>query len=275
MIARETGTFELARRVPAASTILVDPGQAVTAATIIATGHLDRRILRLPAGDNFELLKKPGDPVKKGETVAVLEELLGLGLRELVSPCDGIVESVNSRRTSVVVAGADSEIRALVAGRVTAVRPGEIRIAVEGQRFLGYFGLGQPVAGSLYPAGELVTAAEVKRRLGPGVAGRVVLAESYALPEVLPLLARYGAAGLVCGGLDFGPLWEMVRPEGSYPAGRGLPTVVVMEGFGVRRMSPEAREALAAAEGRSVYLAGPEAQRVVFAGPPYAEVVIA
>lgn len=267
-------TFTLARRIPAGSAVAVAPGQEVAPDTVIATGYLDRRVLRLPAGDNFELLKKPGDPVKKGETVAVMEEVFGLGLRELVSPCDGVVESVNSRRTALVVTGADSQIRALARGTVASVGPGEIRLTVTGYRFEGYFGLGKPVSGKLWAAGELLTASDCKRLSGSEVPGRVVLADSYVLPEVLPILARRGAVGLICGGLDFGPLWDLISPDGPHPAGQGLPSLVVLGGFGVRRIDTGAAGVLAGAQGRPVYLSGPVAGKLVFAGPPYAEVVV-
>ncbi len=268
-------TFTLARAIPAGSAVAVAPGQEVRTDTVIATGYLDRQVLRLPTGDNFELLKRPGDPVKKGETVAVMEEMLGFGLRELVSPCDGVVESVNSRRTAVVVAGADSRIRALVRGTVAEVGPGEVRLTVSGYRLEGYFGLGRPVSGELWAAGELVTTSDCRRLLGPEVPGRVVLADSYVMPEVLPSLARRGAVGLICGGLDFGPLWDLVSPSGPHPAGRGLPSLVVLSGFGVRSINPGMHRILTSAQGRAVYMSGPSAGRLVFAGPPYAEVVVA
>lgn len=269
------GVFELGRAVPVGSSVAVQVGDRVASDTVIAIGHLDRRVLRLPPGDNFELLKKPGDPIKKGETLAVMEELLGLGLRELVSPCDGLVESVNPRRTGIVVTGSDREIRALVPGLIQALGPSEIRLSVTGHRLQGFFGFGQPASGKLWMAGELYTASEVKRRLGPAVEGQVVLADSFVLPEVLPILGRYRAAGFICGGLDFGPLWDLISPAGPFPAGRGLPTLVVLGGFGPCRIGSEDRDILGRAEGKRVYVAGPTAGRLVFAGPPHPEVVVA
>ncbi len=267
--------FVLSRRIPAASALAVEPGQVVEPETIIAEGYLDRTVLRLPPGDNFEILKRTGDPVKKGETVAVMEEMLGFGLRELVSPCDGIVESVNSQRTAMVLTGADSQIRALAAGKVAGVEPGEVRLALRGYRFAGYFGLGAPASGRLVAAGELQTAGELKVLRERDLGGCVVLADSYVLPEVIPLLAAKLAAGLVCGGIDFAPLWELVRPGGPHAGGQGLPALVVLGGFGIRTIDPEVRKVLAAAEGRAAYVAGPASEKLAFAGPPYAEVVLA
>jgi hypothetical protein len=269
------GIFELSRPLPAGSTLTVSIGDPVTPDTVIATGYPDRRVLRLPAGGNFELLKKPGDYVKKGETVAVMEEMLGLGLRELVSPFDGFVESVNTRKTGLVITSGSREIRALVPGRVLASTPWEIQLEVVGCRLQGFFGFGRPITGELTEAREFHTAALVKRHLGPGVEGKVVLAASFVLPEVLPALARYGAAGLICGGVDFAPLWDLVSPRGPYPAGRGLPTVAVMVGFGYHEVPAKMRERLCEAVGRRVYVAGPAAERLVFAGPPHAEVILA
>jgi len=126
----------------------------------------------------------------------------------------------------------------------------------------------------LWAAGELLTASDCKRLSGSEVPGRVVLADSYVLPEVLPILARRGAVGLICGGLDFGPLWDLISPDGPHPAGQGLPSLVELGGFGVRRIDTGARGVLAGAQGRPVYLSGPAAGKLVFAGPPYAEVVV-
>lgn len=264
----------LVRLIPPGATVEVAAGDHVEPETVLATGHLDRKVLRLPAGDNFELLKKPGDPVKKGEAVAVMEELFGLGLRELVSPCDGVMESVNARRTALVLTGSDAKIRALVRGRVEAVEDSEVRLQVRGERIRGWFGFGRAVAGEVYRIHEFFTPSEVRRRIGPEVAGRVVLCASFVLPEVITTLARYGAAALVCASLDFAPLWDLISPTGPHPAGRGLPTLVVVEGFGVHGLGPEAAGTLGAAEGRVVYAAGPALDRLVFAGPPYAEVLM-
>jgi len=246
----------------------------VGADTVIARGLSDKRVLRLPGGDSFEILKKPGDPVKAGETVAVAEEFFGLGLRELVSPFDGVFDSVNPQRTALVLAGGDADIRALVPGVVLSVSPGQVILEVRAHRVRGYFGFGQPTAAELWAAGELITEHAVRRRLGPGVEGRIVLADSYVTAEVLPALARYGAAGLICGGIDFRPLWDLISPDGPHPAGRGLPALVVTEGFGIHRVDPETQRRLAEAEGKTVYVAGPAQGRVVFAAPPYAEVLV-
>ncbi|MCL6580128.1 MAG: hypothetical protein K6U08_00700 [Firmicutes bacterium] len=262
------------RPVPAGATVCVAPGDAVRAETPLAQGHLSRRVLRLPPAVNFELLKGPGDPVKAGEAVAVAEEFFGLALRELVSPVDGVVESVGSRRTSLVLAGTERSVTALVPGRVTDVNPGEVGLEVTGWRLQGRFGFGRPVAAPLHRAGELDTEAGLRHRLGPEVQGTVVLADSYVLPRALPLLAGYGAAGLICGGLDFDGLWSLVAPDGPYPGGRGLPTTVVLGGFGEHRVPEEALGLLSGAAGRLVYLAAPSPDRLVFAGPPWPEIVV-
>ncbi|MEW6031800.1 MAG: hypothetical protein AB1645_02780 [Bacillota bacterium] len=273
-VRRARPDLRLSRPLPPGATTLVREADRVTPETIIATGRSHRRVLRLPAGGAFELLKKPGDPVKAGETIAVTEELFGLGLRELVSPLDGVLETVNSRGTALVLAEGDDEIRALVPGVVAAVSSSEVVLTVHGEVVRGWFGLGEPVAAELWAAGELLTEAAVRLKLGPAVRGRIVLAESYVLPSVLPILAQLGAAGLICGGLDFGPLWELIGPGGPHPAGRGLPTFIVTDGFGVHRIRPETRRILARAEGRMVYAAGPMGGRLRFTGPPHAEVVV-
>jgi len=267
-------THRLSRPVPPGATVVVGEGDRLEADAVIARGLTDKRVLRLPAGGNFEILKKPGDPVKAGETVAVAEEFFGLGLRELVSPFDGVFDSVNEQRTALVLAGSDAEIRALVPGVVKKLSPLEIELEVKAHRIKGHFGFGRPTAAELWPAGELITEHEVRRRIGPEVEGRIVLADSYVLAGAIPALARYGAAGLICGGLDFKPLWDLISPDGPYPAGLGLPALVVTEGFGSSRIDPETRRVLARAEGRTIYMAGPATGRLVFAGPPYPEVLV-
>jgi len=268
------GPLVVRRPVPAGATVCVAPGDTVRAETPLAHGHLSRRVLRLPPAVNFELLKGPGDPVKAGETVAVAEELFGLALRELVSPVDGVVESVGSRRTSLVLAGTERGVTALVPGRVTDVNPGEVGLEVTGWHLQGYFGFGHPVAAPLHRAGELDTEAGLRHRLGPEVQGKVVLADSYVLPQALPLLAGYRAAGLICGGLDFDGLWSLVAPDGPHPGGRGLPTTVLLGGFGEHRVPEEALSLLVGAVGRLVYLAAPSPDRLIFAGPPWPEIVV-
>lgn len=264
----------LSRSLPVGATLAARVSDRVEAETVIARGRSNRRVLRLPAGGNFELLKKPGDPVRAGETVAAAEELFGLGLREYVAPFDGVVESVNANRTALILAETQDDIRALVPGVVAETSPTKVALDVPGHLLRGFFGFGRPVAGKLLAIGELHTEAEVRKHLGPEVRGKVVLAESFAPPPVLPALAELGAAGFICGGLDFGPLWDLISPSGRFPAGRGLPTLVVLGGFGAHRISPDAREILASGEGRSVYVSGPNVGRLLFAGPPFPEVVV-
>lgn len=250
------GPVDIVRPLAPASKVKVCAGDLVDYRTVIGTVASPRRVLRLPVVANMELLKKPGQPVKRGEAVAVMQVFLGLGLRELVSPCDGIVDSINSQRTAVTIAGVELETLSLVPGRVALVEPRRVVIQATGRRLPGFFALGQPVAGELRRVSRLATQAEVRRRLGPEAAGCVLLVDSCLSADALPSLGAAGVVGVICGGLDFAPVWELIRQGGPHPSGRGLPSVVATEPFGSYEVSVAYLEALCSGEGRLVYLSG-------------------
>jgi len=271
------GQIEVERSLPPGSLVRVRPGETVGPDTVIGTVRGGRRVLALPAAGNVELLKKPGQPVKEGETVAVRRELLGLALREFVSPCGGLVESVNPQRTALVVTEGDREVRALLGGVVVSAGRGEVRLQVMGRRIPGRFGFGEAVAGPLERMGQLLTEADARRRLGPEVAGRILLFDSFLAPQALPLLGRYGVAGVVCGGVDFADLWALIFPGGPFPAGRGLPTFLATEPFGTYPMDEGTARVLIAAAGRTVYVSGGSGgseAKPAFAPPCGPEIVV-
>jgi len=264
---RATRRPEIDRTLPPGAELLVGPGDMVKADTPIARGRYVREVLRLPAlAGDMKLLKRPEDRVKAGETVAVMEGLLGLQTVEAFSPFSGVVEAVEGARLTLV--DESDRVEAMVEGTVISATTREVAIAPRGVVIEACFGVGHGVRGVLRPVGELLSEADLRRLAHLELAGCVALAESYVTSQALALLVRAGAVGLICGGIDLGLLWDKLTPGGPFPDGRGLPTLVALEGFGVYRISPRHRSALRAAEGLSVYITGAPVRELFSASRP-------
>jgi len=246
---------KLSHFLPAGFTPVVRPGEQAEADSVIARGRSDITVLELPDYRNLLVLKKPGDRLKTSETVAVTHHLFRSVSRSFLSPMDGMIEDIRSHR--LLVADSRNVLRALVPGRVTDVSPDRVVIESRGIALPAVFATGDSVRGELLAVGELLAGHAPESATGSEVEGRIVMTESYVSTQALRRLAQYNAAGVICAGLDFGPLWQLVSAGGPFPGGKGLPTVVVTEGFGVQRMSQGTLRYLRQREGRPVYLQGP------------------
>ncbi|MEW6522365.1 MAG: hypothetical protein AB1445_02130 [Bacillota bacterium] len=241
------------RQVPPGSTVLVEKGARVDHQTPIASGVGRVHRVRLPAELHgcTGFRKKPGDPVKAGETLAVLTYQLGLGLAEYVCPVDGVIETILEK--TMIIRSHTTDLLAGLPGVVArVVKDREVEIEAEGHLIPGWAGAGPPTFGPVYLAGELYAPTGANRSLGPQVQGTVVVSLTYTAGRALELLARYGAVALVCASLSYSEWAAFSAVTGPVPPF----TVVVLEAFGSSCLVPGVKTLLGSAEGRSAYVAG-------------------
>jgi uncharacterized protein (TIGR01319 family) len=178
-----------------------------------------------------------GSEVERGQWLAA--EVSTHGVRYSASPVRGRVNRINYDFGFVVIEPLLEELDVLawLPGRVERTSDRGCVVRGEGTRILGIWGLGGETTGPL-------TAGEVEK-------GAVVV-RPFAGAKDLADLEAGGAAGLVTGGLN---LEDMIGAEPGF-------TIVMTEGFGTRRISPEIETRLRDHEGRLALLDGTTQLRV-------------
>jgi len=172
-----------------------------------------------------------GREVLPGQALA--QVLTSSGLRSAVSPIRGRVERVDPGLGRVVVVPLVEELEVTAGIRGAAREVSDRGAVVESRGLLlrGLWGRGGEAAGRI-----------AVDRAEPGA----VAVLSDPGPEDLEELARAGAAGLVTGGL---PLLPLLRSSAAFP-------VLLVGGFGRRRLPADVLEALTARAGRPALLDG-------------------
>ncbi len=281
------------RRLPVRGEILVEPGRRVGPDDVIGRDSSEQNLhvlkLEVERGElQATLLKQVGDPVRRGEPVAYSTYLFGLGYREYVAPVDGTVVEIQPRNGFFVIRQPPTAVRALLAGTVALVWPGEgVLLETIGAVVEGTAGFGDPTWGRLHPVAETGDGRQALApgHLGPQVRGRVVVARTWPDDHSLVQAVRFGARGAVVGSVDRWLLRGFARlmtglsreelearyytpaPEGDAGSGAGTArdsaggepvtfTLVATEGFGRVPMREEAWALLLRAAGRPAYLDG-------------------
>ncbi len=259
------------RRLPIPGEVLVKEGQKVNFDTVVARTNLpgDIRVVSAAAILGVEpeelpnyMLKKPGDPVKKDEIIAMYRAFFGLLKSEVKSPIDGYIEHVSDITGQVILREPPIpiEIRAYIPGIVTKVLPKEGAVIECAATFIeGIFGIGGERHGEVYLAVKSPEEELTLDKITPEVEGKVVVGGSYATAEVLRKAMEYGAKGLVVGGVDFKDIADFL----GYEIGVAITghedismTVIITEGFGRVRMAKKTFNLLKENEGRLACING-------------------
>ncbi|MFH1144615.1 MAG: hypothetical protein V1774_08745 [Candidatus Eisenbacteria bacterium] len=259
------------RRLPLAGEVLVAAGAHVTAEQVVARTELPGNVQPVKAAsilgqhqsDLLEyMLKKVGDPVKKGEVIATARSFFGLFKSHCLSPTDGTIESISTVTGQVIVREPPIPVQvdAYVDGRVVEVIPREgVVIETEGAFIQGIFGIGGETHGKIHMAVSTPDQALTLEHLQGNVAGKVLVGGSLVTEPVLREAARRNVRAVVAGGLDAADLQKFlgydlgVAITGSEHLGV---TVVITEGFGTMAMAERTFELLGRHEGRSCSVNG-------------------
>ncbi|RLE50004.1 MAG: hypothetical protein DRJ21_02005, partial [Candidatus Methanomethylicota archaeon] len=259
------------RRLPIPGEVLVKEGDKVNYDTIVARTNLpgDIRIISAAAILGVEpdelmhyMLKKPGDPVKKGEVIAKYRAFFGLIKSEVKSPVDGYIEHVSEVTGQVILREPPIpiEIDAYVPGIVTKVLPREGVIIECAATFIeGIFGIGGERHGEIYIAVKSPEEELTPDKITPECEGKIVVGGSYASVEVLKKAMEYGAKGVVVGGVDFKDISDFLGYEiGVAITGHeDIPmTVIITEGFSKIRMVKKTFNLLKENEGELAAIKG-------------------
>jgi hypothetical protein len=252
-------------------TILVSGGETVRANQAVARAELPGKVYPLnlanqlgvaPDEINEYLIKKAGDPVKKGEILAENKPLIKWFKTEVLSPITGVVESVSSVTGQVLLREPPRvlELSGYIDGLVVEVIPQQ-GVVVESNCSLvqGIFGIGGETRGEIVIAVTSPDEVLTPRHLTADMKGKVVVGGSFISSDALARAKEAGVAGLVIGGIHDKDLRALL----GYDLGVAITgteqvgfTLILTEGFGTIPMAGKTFNLLSAHAGQQASISG-------------------
>lgn len=263
--------FRTRRILPIAGEVLVSRGDRVEAEQVVARADLPgdvtpinlSNLLALPPGDvPGAMLKREGERVEPGETLARTKGIFGFFKSEYAARGAGVIEAVSGVTGQVLLRGAPIpvEVRAFASGEVTEILPGE-GCVVEATVALvqGIFGIGGEAFGPIRIACGSHDQELTPDLIQPDMRGAIVVGGARVTGQTVQRAIEAGVAAIISGGIDDADLREVlgydlgVAITGSEQIGI---TVVITEGFGDIAMAERTFDLLASLEGKPAAVNG-------------------
>ena len=243
------------RRLPIPGKVLVEEGDEVDFKTIIARTELagEPEIVKVaillgvePEDVPRYMTKKVGDEVKEGDVIAHYRAFFGLIKRDVVSPVDGVIESISDITGQVVIRKppVPLEVDAYIPGKVVEVLPNEGAVIETNAAFIqGIFGIGGETHGVIKMAVDSPDEELTADHISDDDRGAILIGGSLVTLDALRKGVEVGVSCIVAGGIRHRDLTEFMGEEiGVAITGHeevGL-TLIITEGFGKLRMSRRA-----------------------------------
>lgn len=256
--------IEKLRRLPIPGQVLFKIGDEVNWDAVVAKTEIsgDPEIVNVATRLGVEaedvgqyLVKKPGDPVKKGENIAFYSALFGLMKKNVPSPIDGTVESASNITGQVIVRGTPIPVLvdAYIPGKVVSVLPREgATIETNGAFIQGIFGIGGETHGQIKVLTSTNEEELTHEPITPDCKGKVLVGGSRVTIEAMKKAVEVGASAIVVGGVRHQDLTSFTGQEiGVAITGQeevGI-TIIITEGFGKMNMSTNTFKLLKSFEG--------------------------
>ncbi len=200
--------------------------------------------------------------VNKSEVLAKYEALFGLIKKEVLSPIDGIVESISGLTGQIIIRGAPKpvEIDAYIPGSVVDVQVREGVSIETGACFIqGIFGIGGENHGTLKILVDTPEETLEANAISEDHAGAIIVGGSDVSLDALKKALELGVAGVVVGGIDQSSVVEFLGREiGVAITGTEdlSLTLIITEGFGRMAMSHSSFDLLKRFEGHLACING-------------------
>ncbi len=259
------------RRLPLSGEVLVKKGDEVKAEDIVARTNLPGNvqivkaasILGISPEDIPEVMvKKKGEPVAKGEVIAMTSSFFGMFKSTVPSPVDGVLEEISNISGQIILREPPIpvEVAAYIDGWVCEVIPNEgVAIETTGAFVQGIFGIGGEMNGELkvavQNAGDELTADMITTEH----AGKVLVAGAYITYDTVTKAIDSGVKGIIVGGFRDSDLRRIlgydlgVAITGQEKIGLSL---ILTEGFGRMRMAAATFDLFKKFEGMKVSING-------------------
>jgi hypothetical protein len=259
------------RSLPVAGEVTVRVGDRVEATQVVARTYTDGEImpvnlanlLDVPAGDVPALmLKRAGDEVRAGETVARSRGIFGMMRKDAVSPSGGTIESISEATGQMILRGPQQpvEVLAYMPGRVIDVLPREGAL-IENEVMLvqGIFGIGGEAFGPIRMACDRPDMRLEASMITTEMRGAVVVGGARMTADAIRRAKEVGASAVISGGIDDQDLRDFlgydlgVAITGSERVGL---TFIITEGFGDIAMATRTHDLLASHVGQEASVNG-------------------
>ena len=259
------------RILPLPGTVLVEVGQTVSSATVVARAELPGKVYVvnmvnqlgiLPEDLPDYMIKREGDRIEKAEVLAETKPLIKWFKTEVRSPIAGAVETVSTATGQVILREPPRpvELFAYLDGKVVEVLPGQgVRVETTCAFIQGIFGIGGETWGEVAMAASSPEEELTEALLAPHHTGKIVVGGAFVGTEALARARAVGVKGVVVGGMHDKDLRVLL----GYDLGVAITgtehvgfTLILTEGFGRIPMARKTFELLRTLNGRKACVSG-------------------
>lgn len=260
----DVATVRKERRLPLKGRVLSKIGDEVSADSLVARTELPgnvkminiANILGVPTSDIPELLmKREGEAIDEGETIAQSKGIFGLFRNTVRSPIKGTFESFNKVTGQAVLREPPMPVTidAYVEGRVVDVLTDEGVVVETRATFVqGIFGIGGETRGIVRTVVKSPEQELTADLIDQSCAGKILIGGSFVTHATLKKAVAAGVKGIVVGGFDDRDLKDFLGYDlGVAITGhenKGI-TLVLTEGFGRMNMAKATFDLLSSREG--------------------------
>jgi hypothetical protein len=188
--------------------VLIGTGNAVEPSDVVARAGKPRPHLILDVVKTLDVsleqaqecyLKRPGEPVQQGESLAIRKGLL-FGGRKITSPVEGVVTDIENGRMIIQPRAELFELRALLSGTVKSLSPGAgVTIETNGALIQGVWGSGKEGYGVLKMGVEEPDAVLTGEQIEVAHHGCILVCGATLDMDVLEKAQEVQARGLIVG----------------------------------------------------------------------------
>ena len=259
------------RRLPLMGNVVVKKGDRVKFSDIVAKTDLPGNVELVNVASKLSvepkelreyMMKKEGDPIRKGDPIAQCTSFFGFFKTLCPSPCDGTLESISTATGQVVIRQNPTpvEIKAFVDGIIDEIIPNEgVVIKTFGTYIQGIFGIGGETVGELITLAKSPDSILDDSLITSAHEGKIIVGGSLITAAAIKKAIACKAKGIIVGGIDD----ETLRNFLGYDLGvaitgnenKGI-TLIITEGFGNINMARKTFDLLKANEGKKTSING-------------------
>ncbi len=259
------------RRLPLTGEVVVKKGDEVKAEDIVARTNLPGNVQIVKAASilgispediNDVMVKKKGDPVSKGEVIAMTSAFFGLFKSKVTSPVTGELEEISNVSGQIILREPPIpvEVAAYIDGWVGETIPNEgVIVETTGAFVQGIFGIGGETTGEM----TVVVGAPEDELTGDMItkdlAGKILAGGAYVTYDTVKKAIDAGVKGIIVGGFRDSDLRRILGYDlGVAITGQehiGL-TLILTEGFGRMSMAKKTFDLFKRFAGKKVSING-------------------
>ncbi|MBU8934532.1 MAG: hypothetical protein KOO62_11060 [candidate division Zixibacteria bacterium] len=259
------------RILPLKGRVVVKVGDRVNPDDVVARTELPGNVeplniankLGIPPEDlEMVMLKREGDPIKKGEPIALKKSFIKWFNSSAEATVDGTLESISSITGQVLQRGLPIpvEVKAYLVGEVTDIFPEEgVEVTCTGGFVQGIFGICGETSGKLKVVVPDNSTVLDEKHITDDLAGKIIVGGSMVTSAAVRKAIEVGAYGIVSGGLDDKDLRDFLGYDIGVAItgaeGLGI-TLVITEGFGEISMARGTFDLLKSHEGELACING-------------------